>query len=196
MRHESLMLDLGTRAPDFELPDTSGRIYTLGDFSIAPGLLVAFLCNHCPFVRHLLDGFVAFAAEYGPRGLATVAISSNDMDAFPEDGPEEMARLAESRRFTFPYLFDEPQSAAKAFGAVCTPDFFLFDANRQLTYRGQFDRSRPQTVHTQGNAIPVSGSDMRAAADAVLAGLPAPLEQFPSIGCNIKWKPGNEPEWG
>ena len=196
MRHESLMLDLGTRAPDFELPDTSGRIYTLGDFSIAPGLLVAFLCNHCPFVQHLLDGFVAFAAEYGPGGLATVAISSSDVDAFPEDGPEEMARLAESRRFTFPYLFDESQSAAKAFGAVCTPDFFLFDANRLLTYRGQFDRSRPQTVHTQGNAIPVSGSDMRAAADAVLAGRPAPLEQFPSIGCNIKWKPGNEPEWG
>jgi peroxiredoxin len=190
------MPDLGTPAPEFALPDPSGRIYSLKDFASARALLVAFLCNHCPFVQHILDGFVAFASEYAPKGLATVAISSNDVGAFPQDGPTEMARLAATRGFTFPYLYDESQDTAKAFGAACTPDFFMYDANRRLFYRGQFDKSRPTTVHVAGNALPVTGADMRAAADAVLVGQPTPPNQIPSMGCSLKWKPGREPSWG
>lgn len=196
MRHESLMPDLGTPAPEFALPDPGGRIYTLNDFAHARALLVAFLCNHCPFVKHILDGLIAFAAEYKPKGLAMVAISSNDVRAFPEDGPAEMAQLAFTRGFTFPYLYDESQQAAKAFGAACTPDFFLYDAARRLFYRGRFDNSRPQTEHSAGTGMPVTGADMRAAADSVLGGKPAPLVQMPSMGCSLKWKPGSEPSWG
>jgi peroxiredoxin len=196
MRYESLMPDLGSQAPDFALPDPGGRIYTLKDFSSGRALLVAFLCNHCPFVQHLLDGFVSFASEYAPKGLATVAISSNDVGTYPEDAPEKMAELAATRGFTFSYLYDESQEVAKAFGAACTPDFFLYDASRRLYYRGQFDNSRPQTVHTPGPPIPVTGADMRAAVEAALAGRPAPAEQMPSRGCSLKWKPGNEPFWG
>src|SRR5215468_10036292 len=182
MRHESLMPDLRTPAPEFALPDPGGRTYTLDDFARARALLVAFICNHCPFVQHILGGLVAFATEYKAKGLATVAINSNDVCAFPEDGPAEMAQLAATRGFTFPYLYDETQEVAKAFGAACTPDFFLYDAQQRLTYRGQLDDSRP------GNNLPVTGRDLRAALDAVLAARAVPGEQKPSIGCNIKWR--------
>ncbi len=196
MRFESMMPELGRPAPDFSLPDASGRVYSLKDFQNSKGLLVAFICNHCPFVQHLLDGFIAFATEYSKKGLATVAISSNDIAAHPEDGPEEMGKLAATRAFTFPYLYDESQQTAKAYEAACTPDFFLYDADRKLYSRGQFDGSRPTTVHVAGNSLPVTGEHMRAAADAMLAGQPAPANQIASRGCSLKWKPGNEPVWG
>jgi len=196
MRYESLMPDLGAPVPQFALPDPNGRVYTLKDFVSARALLVAFVCNHCPFVQHLIDGFVSFASEYAPKGLATVAISSNDIASYPDDAPVKMAEFAAAHRFNFPYLYDESQEIAKAFGAACTPDFFLYDADRRLYYRGQFDNSRPQTPHFPGPPIPVTGADMRAAVDAALAGKPAPSEQIPSRGCSLKWKPGNEPSWG
>jgi peroxiredoxin len=189
-RRQSRMLPLGTAAPSFALPDTvRASTVTLADFASAPAVLVAFLCNHCPFVRHILDGFLAFAREFGPRGIAIVAISSNDVGDYPEDAPEEMGRLATLKGFPFPYLYDESQQAARAYQAVCTPDFFLFDGARRLVYRGQFDASRP------GNRIPVSGADLRAAAEALLAGRPIPAQQVPSVGCSIKWKAGQEPDW-
>ncbi|HTR25554.1 MAG TPA: thioredoxin family protein [Terriglobales bacterium] len=196
MRYESLMPDLGTPIPQFALPDPSGRIFELKDFASARALLVAFVCNHCPFVQHLIDGFVAFASEYAPKGLATVAISSNDIATYPDDAPEKMAEFAAAHNFGFPYLFDESQQVAKAFGAACTPDFFLYDSNRRLYYRGQFDNSRPQTQYFPGPPVPVTGADMRAAVEAALAGKPAPATQMPSRGCSLKWKPGNEPSWG
>jgi len=199
MKFQSLMQELGSSAPEFAIPDPSGRIYRRQDFAGSPALLVAFICNHCPFVLHILDAFVRMAADYAPRGLATVAISSNDVGAHPEDGPERMAALASSHHFGFPYLYDEAQSAAKQFGAVCTPDFFVYDRERRLYYRGQFDSSRPRTEHTQGRpgaGERASGADMRAALDALLAGQPAPANQRPSMGCSMKWQPGNEPEWG
>jgi len=184
------MLALGTPAPQFALRDTvTGRTVALADFAASPALLVAFLCNHCPFVKHILDEFVAFAREFGPRGVAVVAISANDVAGYPADSPAEMARIAALKGFTFPYLYDESQQVAKAYRAVCTPDFFLFDRDRRLAYRGQFDGSRP------GNNIPVTGADLRAACDALLRGRPIPLEQAPSVGCSIKWKAGNEPDW-
>jgi len=196
MRFESMMPGLGQSAPDFALPDASGRIYTLKDLADSSGLLVAFICNHCPFVMHLLDEFVAFAAEYKPKGLATVAISSNDVAAYPEDSPEKMGELAKSRKFTFPYLYDDTQQVAKEYEAACTPDFFLYDKNRRLYYRGQFDGSRPSIPQAAGNILPVTGEDMRKAADALLAGKPAPEPQIASRGCSLKWKPGNAPTWG
>jgi len=183
MAMQSKMLALGTAAPPFRLPDTaSGKTVAIEDFAGSRALLVAFVCNHCPYVKHILDGFVAFAREYGPRGLAVVAISSNDVNTHPADSPAEMAKLARSKEFTFPYLYDESQAVARAYDAACTPDFFLFDGDRRLVYRGQFDGSRP------GGAQPVTGADMRAAADAVLAGKPAPAKQTASVGCSIKWK--------
>ena len=185
----STMLPLGTPAPDFQLPDPSGRRVARDDFAAAPALLVAFLCNHCPYVKHIQAGFAAFAKEYAARGLAIVAINSNDFEAYPEDAPARMAEEANRHGYVFPYLIDETQEVAKAHRAACTPDLFLFDAARRLAYRGQFDASRP------GNRVPVTGADLRAAADAVLAGRPAPAEQAPSIGCNIKWKPGREPDY-
>jgi peroxiredoxin len=189
-RRQSRMLPLGTAAPSFALPDTvRASTVTLADFASAPAVLVAFLCNHCPFVRHILDGFLAFAREFGPRGIAIVAISPNDVGDYPEDAPEEMGRLATLKGFPFPYLYDESQQTARAYQAVCTPDFFLFDGARRLVYRGQFDASRP------GNRIPVSGADLRAAAEALLAGRPIPAQQVPSVGCSIKWKAGQEPDW-
>ena len=184
-----MTLELGAPAPAFALPDPAGRIYTLGDFSAGQALLVAFICNHCPYVIHVLDGFVGFATDYRTRGLATVAINANDVAAYPEDRPERMATLAKARNFSFPYLYDESQDTAKVYGAVCTPDFFLFDASRHLAYRGRFDASRPRS------AVPVTGSDLRRAADAILAGGPVPAEQLASQGCSLKWKPGNEPDW-
>lgn len=186
----STMLPLGTAAPDFRLTDTvSGRPMSLADVADGRALLVAFICNHCPYVKHIADVFAAFALEYQPKGLRVVAISANDPGHRAEDGPEFMAEEAYNRGYVFPYLFDEDQRVAKAYRAACTPDFFLFDGERKLVYRGQFDDSRP------GNNIPVTGRDMRAAVDAVLAGKPVPEDQKPSIGCNIKWKPGNEPDY-
>jgi peroxiredoxin len=185
----TMMLALGTRAPGFELPDTEGRVQRLAAFDVAPALLVAFICNHCPFVKHVRAGFAALAAEYQKRGVAVVAIASNDVQAYPEDGPAGMAAEAREAGYSFPYLFDETQQVAKAYGAACTPDFFLFDRERRLVYRGQMDGSRP------GNDVPVTGQDLRRALDAVLEGRPAPAHQRPSLGCNIKWKPGNEPSY-
>lgn len=187
---QSRMIELGTRAPDFALPDVvSGRIVGLADFSASPALLVAFICNHCPYVKHVRAGFAAFAREYGSKGLAIVAISANDAAAYPDDAPEAMAREAKNAGFTFPYLYDETQVTARAYEAICTPDFFLFDRERRLVYRGRFDASRP------GSNVPVSGADLRAAADALLAGRPVPTDQQPSMGCSIKWKPGNAPAY-
>jgi peroxiredoxin len=182
-------LELGAPAPAFALPDPAGRIYTLGDFTAGQALLVAFICNHCPYVIHVLDGLVKFAADYRTRNLATVAINANDVAAYPQDRPELMAALASARTFSFPYLYDKSQDTAKAYGAVCTPDFFLFDADRRLAYRGRFDASRPRSP------APVTGSDLRRAADTVLAGGQVPPDQLASQGCSLKWKPGNEPGW-
>jgi len=186
----STMLPLGTPLPDFRLTDAvSRRAVGPGDLADAPALLVAILCNHCPYVKHIRQGFAAFAREYAERGLAVVAISANDPKSHPADAPERMAEEAEAQGYVFPYLFDETQEVAKAFRAACTPEFYLFDGERRLAYRGQLDGSRP------GNDVPVTGEDLRAAADAVLAGRPAPAEQQPSVGCNIKWRPGNEPDY-
>jgi len=182
-------LELGAPAPAFALPDPAGRTYTLSDFSASPALLVVFICNHCPYVIHVLDGLVKFAADYRNRNLATVAINANDVAAYPEDRPELMAALARARNFSFPYLYDESQDTAKAYGAVCTPDFFLFDGGQHLAYRGRFDASRPRS------AVPVTGSELRRAADAILAGGRVPPDQLASQGCSLKWKPGNEPAW-
>jgi peroxiredoxin len=183
----TMLLPLGAKAPSFELPDSSGRRYSLAGFEGSPALLVAFICQHCPYVRHVRAGFASVAADYQKRGVAVVAIASNDAKAYPEDGPEGMAQEAKAAGYTFPYLFDESQEVAKAYGAACTPDFFVFDRERQLFYRGQMDGARP------GNGVPVTGADLRKALDAALAGGPAPEVQRPSLGCNIKWKPGNEP---
>jgi peroxiredoxin len=185
----STMLALGTPAPDFRLPDPGGSLVALADFAEAPGLLVAFLCNHCPYVKHLRAGFARFASEYRERGLAIVAINSNDVRSHPEDAPAMMAEEAKRQGYVFPYLVDETQQVAKAFRAACTPEFYLFDARRRLVYRGQFDASRP------GSSVPVTGSDLREACDALLSGSPVAADQKPSIGCNIKWRPGNEPAW-
>ncbi len=179
----------GSRAPAFRLPDTGGRTVSLDDVPEGKPLLVAFLCNHCPFVKHVLDGFVGLAGEYGRQGVRVVAISSNDAAAYPEDSPEKMAGLAREKALPFPYLYDESQEVARAYGASCTPDFFLFDGDRRLFYRGRLDGSRP------GNGVPVTGEDLSGAVRRVLAGEPPPTEQQPSLGCNIKWKPGNEPDY-
>ena len=199
MRFQSVMQPLGTPLPPFSVADPTGRRFTPADFAAAHGLLVAFICNHCPFVLHILDAFVALANEYVPRGIATVAISSNDVASHPEDGPERMALLARERGFSFPYLYDETQAAALQFAAACTPDFFLYGRDRRLYYCGQFDSSRPSTQHTQGRpgaGERPTGADLRAALDALLAGQEPPAEQRPSMGCSMKWKPGREPAWG
>ncbi len=185
----STMMPLGTAAPSFSLPDRNGKLVSLADFASAPALLVVFWCNHCPYARHVRPEFVSLAREYQARGAAVVAISANDVVAFPEDGPERMSEEARAHGYTFPYLYDETQETAKAYRAACTPDFFLFDGRRRLVYRGQMDDSRP------GNGKPLNGADLRAALDAVLAGKPVASRQKPSIGCNIKWKPGNEPDY-
>jgi peroxiredoxin len=190
VNQSSRILPLGTPAPPFALPDTvTGRVVAIGDFATSPLLLVAFMCNHCPFVKHIFDGFVAFAREFGPRGVAVVSISSNDITSHPQDAPAEMARIATLKGFTFPYLYDESQEVAKAYQAVCTPDLFLFDRERRLAYRGQFDASRP------GGRTPVTGTDLRAACEALLRGESPTLEQIPCVGCSIKWKAGREPDW-
>jgi peroxiredoxin len=184
------MLPLGTTAPPLSLRDTvSGHTVSLESFAGTPALLVAFICNHCPFVKHILDGFVAFAREFGARGVAVVAISPNDAESYPADSPSEMARLAAQKGFTFPYLYDESQDVARSYQALCTPEFFLFDRERRLAYRGQFDASRP------GNNRPVTGADLRAACEALLSGAQVSSEQQPSVGCSIKWKGGVEPQF-
>jgi len=185
----SMMLPLGTKAPDFKLPDTGGKMVSLGDFGNAPGLVIIFMCNHCPYVKHIRAGLSQLARDYKPRGLAVVGISSNDVANYPQDSPAKMAEEAKAAGYIFPYLYDETQAVAKAYHAACTPDIYLFDKDQRLIYRGQFDESRP------GNNTPVTGKDLRAAIDAVLAGKPVASNQKPSIGCNIKWKPGNEPEY-
>ena len=182
------MLPLGTAAPDFRLPDTNGKTVSLADFKDKPALLILFLCNHCPYVKHVRAELARLGKEYQGRGVAVVGINSNDATRYPDDSPERMRVEAREARYTFPYLYDETQAVAKAYQAACTPDFFLFDRQRQLVYRGQLDDSRP------GNDRAVTGADLRAALDAVLAGRPVPADQKPSAGCNIKWKPGNEPE--
>jgi len=183
------MLALGTVAPDFRLPDTTGKLVSLADFKDAPALVVVFMCNHCPYVKHIRQGLAQFARDYIPRGVAMVGINSNDVVRYPEDSPARMAEEVKAGGYIFPYLFDETQAVAKAYRAACTPDFYVFDAARRLVYRGQFDDSRP------GNGIPVTGKDLRAAVEAVLAGKPVSPNQKPSLGCNIKWKPGNEPDY-
>ena len=185
----SKMLTLGTSAPNFSLPDTEGDIVSLSDFEGAPALLVIFMCNHCPFVKHILRGLVKLVKEYQTKGVAVVGINSNDVTNFPEDSPEMMAKLLEEVGFTFTYFYDETQEVAKAYQATCTPDFFLFDKERKLVYRGQMDNSRPS------NNVPVTGADLRAAMDAILAGREVNPEQKPSMGCNIKWKKGNQPDY-
>jgi peroxiredoxin len=182
------MLPLGTPAPDFSLVNVDGKTVSLSDFDGAP-LLVMFICNHCPFVKHVADQLAALGHEYTAQGVGIVAISSNDVSKHPADSPEQMVAEAEERGYVFPYLYDETQEVAKAYRAACTPDFFLFDANKKLVYRGQLDSSRPDS------GIPVTGADLRAALDAVLAGRPVASEQRSSLGCNIKWIEGNEPDY-
>lgn len=183
----SNMLALNTRAPDFNLPDTEGRRISLAHFAGKPLLLVAFICNHCPFVKHIRHELAALANEYQPKGVAFVAINANDTEAYPEDDMAHMKEEVAEAGYSFPYVLDETQEVAKAYDAACTPDFYLFDEDRKLYYRGQMDASRP------GNDLPVNGEDLRAAIDAALNDEPAPSTQIPSVGCNIKWKPGNEP---
>ena len=189
MGTSSTMLELGTPVPEFQLPDLEGKPISPETFARSKGLLVAFLCPHCPYVKHIRSEFARFARDYQGRGLAVIAINSNDPVAFPDDGIAGMKQEAREAGYSFPYLVDESQAVAKAFHAACTPDLFLFDQGRRLAYRGQFDDSRP------GSQIPVRGTDLRAAADAVLAGTPVQENQKASIGCNIKWKPGNAPEY-
>lgn len=187
----STMLPLGTEAPDFSLTDVvSGRTVTLRDFDDRSGLLVMFICRHCPYVAHVRPAIAALAREHIDSGLGIVAISANDPDAYPEDAPTGLAAEAVEAGYTFPYLFDETQEVAKEYTAACTPDFFLFDGERRLVYRGQFDSSRPRSD------VPVTGEDLRAAIDATLEGKPVSTEQRPSVGCSIKWRPGNEPDFG
>jgi peroxiredoxin len=186
----STMLPLGSVAPAFSLPDSvSGKTFAKADFTGAPALLVMFLCNHCPYVKHVRAELARLARDYQPRGVAIVGISSNDAEKYPADAPDKMAAEAKEAGYIFPYLFDATQSVAKAYRAACTPDFFLFGKDQKLVYRGQFDGSRPNS------GVPVTGEDLRAALDAVLAGNPQAEEQRPSMGCNIKWKPGNAPDY-
>ena len=185
---ESRMLELGTPAPAFSLPDPDGRLHSLADN--APAYLVMFICNHCPFVKHIREELASIGKEYGAKGVAIYAINSNDIEKYPDDGPEHMKREAETWGYTSPYLLDEQHEVAKAYLAACTPDFYVFDGDRRLAYRGQLDDSRPS------NDQPVDGRDIRAALDAVLAGNPVPERQTPSIGCSIKWIPGNAPDYG
>jgi peroxiredoxin len=176
------MAPLGMAAPDFRLPDTDGKLVALADFAKSPALLVAFICNHCPYVKHVRSAFAQLARDYQAKGVAIVGISSNDVVSHPDDSPAKMKEEKAAAGYVFPYLFDESQDVAKAYHAACTPDFFVFDKNRKLAYRGQMDGSRP------GNDKPNDGADLRAALDAVLAGVAPAAQQWPSIGCNIKWK--------
>ena len=185
----STMLPLGTVAPGFRLSDTDGKTVSLEDFKKSPALLVAFICNHCPYVRHVRHELARLGKEYQGKGVAVVAISSNDVTTHPEDSPAMMAAEKAEVGYTFPYLYDETQKIALAYKAACTPDFYVFDRDQKLAYRGQLDGSRP------GNPIPLTGKDLRSALDAVLLGMPVSSDQRLSMGCNIKWKRGNEPRY-
>lgn len=185
----STMLPLGTQAPEFALPDTEGKTVSLEDFDEATVLLVMFICNHCPYVKHVREELARLGRDYQSRGVGIVAINANDVASHPEDSPEKMKKEKEATGYPFPYLYDETQAVAKAYTAACTPDFFVFDKDRMLVYRGQLDDARP------GNDQPVDGHDLRAALEAALAGRPVPMNQRPSMGCNIKWKPGNAPDY-
>ena len=185
----STMLPLGTTAPDFHLPDTNGKTYTLADFKNQSALVVIFMCNHCPYVIHIRAALAQLALDYTPRGVGIAGINSNDVKSHPADSPARMKEEAQAAGYIFPYLYDETQAVAKAYRAACTPDIFLFDRGRRLVYRGQFDASRP------GNGIPVTGKDLRAALDAVLAGKSTSEFQVASIGCNIKWNAGHDPDY-
>jgi len=189
VRTPSTMLPLGTVAPDFDLPNVDGRMVDYAAAAGPQGTVVMFICNHCPFVKHVADELARLGREFMPRGVGFVAISSNDVASHPADSPEQMVREAEDRGYPFPYVYDETQEVAKAYHAACTPDFYVFDAGRKLVYRGQLDPSRP------GSDVPVTGSDLRGAVDALLAGRPPLADQIPSLGCNIKWKPGNHPAY-
>jgi peroxiredoxin len=184
------MQALGTEAPDFTLPDTiTGQEFSLDDFAGKKALLVMFLSNHCPYVKHVMAGLSRLGQDYQDSDLGIVAIGSNDVDNYPDDSPEAMKRVAEEQRYAFPYLYDEDQAVAAAYRAMCTPDFFLYDSDRRLVYRGQLDSSRPNTD------VPVTGGDLRMAIEAVLSGGEVTDQQFPSMGCSIKWKPGNVPAY-
>lgn len=186
----STMLELGTKAPDFHLPDVvSGQTISLATFSGKQALLIMFICRHCPFVQHVKAELASLGKDYAEKNVGIVAVSANDVENYPDDAPEQLKAMAKELGFVFPFCYDESQETAKTYTAACTPDFFLFDTDRRLVYRGQLDDSRPR------NDQPVNGSDLRAALDAVLAGQPVNPNQKPSIGCNIKWKPGNEPAY-
>lgn len=185
----STMLELGTKAPDFKLPDTEGQWVSRDDFRGKKGLLVLFICNHCPYVIHIASHLARMTKEYMARGIPVVAINSNDATKYPDDAPDKMKEEKAKRGYAFPYLFDETQKVAQAYQAACTPDIFLFDKNFELAYRGQYDGSRPS------NNVPVTGSDLKKALDALLADQKPSAEQTPSIGCNIKWRAGNEPSY-
>jgi peroxiredoxin len=185
----SIMLPLGTAAPDFNLPDTNGNLVSLASFKEQAALVVIFMCNHCPYVIHIRAGLAQLARDYTPKNVGVVGINSNDVKNYPDDSPARMKDEVKNAGYIFPYLYDETQAVAKAYRAACTPDIYLFDRGRRLVYRGQFDASRP------GNGIPVTGKDLRAALDAVLAGKATSEFQAPSIGCNIKWKTGSEPDY-
>lgn len=189
VRTQSTMLPLGTHAPNFSLPDTDGSTVSRDDFVDKRGLLVIFLCNHCPYVKHIADGLKRLADDYLPKGIAVVGVSSNDVASYPDDSPEKMKQEKLARGYAFPYLFDETQEVARAYHAACTPDFFLFDGSHRLVYRGQMDDSRPS------NGKPVTGNDLREALDRLLAGEPPLEHQTPSLGCNIKWLQGAEPSY-
>jgi peroxiredoxin len=182
MATESASPTIGAPAPDFTLPSTTGEKVSLSDFAGRPALLVAFICNHCPYVRHVESELARVAADYEARGLATIGISANDVTSHPEDDVEHLAEQVRRAGFAFPYLYDESQEVARAYGAVCTPDLFLYDADRRLAYRGEIDGSRPQS------GVPVTGESLRAAIDHVLAGKEVPGPHRPSVGCSIKWR--------
>ena len=189
VRTPSTMLPLGTEAEDFSLTNIDGRTLSFADVAGECGTVLMFICNHCPFVKHVANELAAIGYEYMPKGVGMVAINSNDVAAHPADSPEQMIHESEQRGYSFPYLFDETQEVAKTYGAACTPDFYLFDGNHKLVYRGQLDGSRPDS------GVPVTGEDLRKAIDALLESRPLPQPQRPSIGCNIKWRPGNEPQY-
>jgi peroxiredoxin len=185
----STMLPLGTKAPAFTLPDVNGKRVSLSEFADAPALLIIFMCNHCPYVKHVAAGLAQLAKDYQQRGVPVIGINANDVDTYTDDSPAKMAEEVKLRGYTFPYLYDATQCVAKAYQAACTPDFYVFDKQQSLVYRGQMDSSRP------GSDVPVTGVDLRAALDAALAGRTVSTNQKPSLGCNIKWKPGNEPDY-
>jgi len=188
-RTPSTMLPLGTSAPNFSLPNIDGQTVSLSSFDEAKGTVFMFICNHCPFVKHVQEGLVSLYEDYSDKGISFVGISSNDVENYPDDSPEKMVAEAAQAGYEFPYLYDEDQSVAKAYKAACTPDFYLFDAEKKLVYRGQIDSSRPSTD------IPVTAEDMRKAIDQLLANQPPLENQTPSLGCNIKWIAGNEPDY-